>query len=164
MNFTITPIGIIHTPYSKEHQRPPFQSVESDPGEFYVEVYQEHTERLDQLDTFSYIYLLYWLDKANRAPQQKVTPPWIMNTTVGLFASRSPNRINPIGLSVVQVKKIINNRIDISGIDAFDTTPLIDIKPYIKDVDMKPNANNGWLETIDNQSKEKFKKYFKIKS
>ena len=160
MNFKVTPIGTIHTPYSPEH-RPPFQSIESDIGEFYVKVYPEHSNRLDQLDAFSYIYLLYWLDKANRTPKEKVSPPWIQGQTVGLFSSRSPNRINPIGLSVVRIKKITKNRIDISGIDAFDATPLIDIKPYIKDVDMKSDANNGWLDTIDAHSKDRFNKYFK---
>jgi len=160
MKIEFESIGIIHTPYSAEH-RPPFQSIELDPGEFYVEVYPEHEERLDQLDEFSYIYLLYWLDKANRKPKEKVSPPWIKGNTVGLFASRSPNRINPIGLSVVQVKGITNHIINISGIDAFDNTPLIDIKPYIKDVDMKENANNGWLETMDNTSHKRFKEYFK---
>lgn len=154
MNYTITPIGFIHTPYTKEKGDAPFQSVETSQGEFYVEVLNEHTKRLDKLDSFTYIYLIYWLDRIQKVPEHLVSPPWTKNTKVGLFASRSPNRINPIGLSIVKVKKIINNRIEISGIDAFDNTPLLDIKPYIKDLDAKHDANYGWLESTDTNSKD----------
>ena len=160
MNLTVTPIGTIHTPYTPEKHNAPFQSVENDDGEFFVEVYPEHTQRLDKLETFTYIYLLYWLDRVNKTPKQLVNPPWIKNK-VGLFASRSPNRVNPIGLSVVKVKQIKENRIEISGIDAYDNTPLLDIKPYIKDLDAKLDANYGWLDISDADSRKHFQLHMK---
>lgn len=144
MKFTILPIGTIHTPYNEEHT-PPFQTIENDTGDFYVELFPEHINRVYKLDSFNYIYLIYWLDRVTKKPKQFVSPPKT-NKKVGLFASRSPNRINPLGLSVVKIIKITDNRIIISGIDAFDSTPLIDIKPYIKDLDVKPDANSGWVE------------------
>jgi tRNA-Thr(GGU) m(6)t(6)A37 methyltransferase TsaA len=159
MNFTVTPIGSIHTPYKKENHDAPFQSIEDDDGDFYVEVFPEHTKRLHKLDLFHYVYLIYWLDQITQKPGHLVHPPWIKDAEVGLFASRSPNRINPIGLSVVRVKRVIDNRIEISGIDAFDNTPLIDIKPYIKDLDSKIDANYGWLETTDMKSKDHLLRY-----
>ncbi len=149
MNITFTPIGTIHTPYTKKKNNTPFQSVEDDKEDFLVEVYPEHVKRLEKLDLFTYIYLIYYLDQTCKEPKHLVHPPWTKNTTVGLFASRSPNRINPIGLSVVKIKEIKGNKIRISGIDAFDGTPLLDIKPYIKDLDAKPDANYGWLEDAD---------------
>jgi len=67
---------------------------------------------------------------------------------IGLFASRSPQRPNPIGLSIVRVKEINGNEITISGIDAYNGTPLLDIKPYIQFLDSKEDANNGWFDTL----------------
>jgi len=75
-----------------------------------------------------------------------VTPPWANGKQVGVFASRSPVRPNSIGISVVLVKRIDNNEIFISGLDAYDGTPLLDIKPYINDLDVKYDANYGWIE------------------
>ena len=66
-----------------------------------------------------------------------------------MFASRSPNRPNPIGLSVVKILRIEKNIIAISGIDAFDNTPLLDIKPYIKNLDSKEDANFGWVNNTE---------------
>jgi len=78
-----------------------------------------------------------------------VSPPWTPDTKVGLFASRSPARPNPIGISIVRVKKITGNEIITSGLDVFDNTPLLDIKPYIKDLDSKNDANYGWLDDLE---------------
>jgi len=76
----------------------------------------------------------------------KVEPIWAGEIEVGLFASRSPVRPNPIGLSVVKPLSIEGNTIFTTGLDVFDGTPLLDIKPYIKDLDSKPDANYGWVE------------------
>ena len=78
-----------------------------------------------------------------------VSPPWTGGARVGVFASRSPVRPNSIGLSIVRIKKIIDNKVFTSGLDVFDGTPLLDIKPYIKDLDSKSDANYGWIKEID---------------
>lgn len=153
MCFTVKPIGKIHTPYKPGERNPPFQSVEDETQTFYIDVYPKHTKRLEKLELFTYIYLLYYLDQSKKKPKELVSPPWTKNANIGLFASRSPNRINPIGLSVVKLKEIKENRIIISGIDAFDNTPLLDIKPYIKDLDSKTDANYGWLENEEDSKK-----------
>jgi len=70
----------------------------------------------------------------------KIKPPWADGKEIGLFSSRSPNRPNPIGLSIVRVKNIIKNKIYTSGIDVFNDTPLLDIKPYIKKLDSKSDS------------------------
>jgi tRNA (Thr-GGU) A37 N-methylase len=64
---------------------------------------------------------------------------------VGVFASRSPFRKNKIGMNTVKILGIEKNRIYTSTMDALDNTPLLDIKPYIKDLDCFPEANDGWL-------------------
>ena len=143
MEIIFHPIGVIHTPY---HDKAPYQPVETDEGNFQIEVFQEYREGLQDLESFRYIYLLYYIDRLTRQISMKVEPIWAGEITVGLFASRSPLRPNPIGLSVVKMLKIEENIIHTSGLDVFDGTPLLDIKPYIKDLDAKADANYGWIE------------------
>ena len=149
MSFEVRAIGRIHSPYTFEKGNAPFQSGLKESKKCSIEIFPEHTDRLEDLDSFRYIYVLYWLDHAKKPVKTKVSPPWVKDKTIGLFASRSPNRINPIGLSVIKIDQIQKNRIFTSNIDAFDKTPVIDIKPYIKDIDMKTDANNGWLDQAD---------------
>jgi tRNA-Thr(GGU) m(6)t(6)A37 methyltransferase TsaA len=91
------------------------------------------------------------LHRVKRELSEVLSPPWTVGVKVGVFASRSPVRPNPIGISIVRIKGIINNAIFTSGMDVFDGTPLLDIKPYIKDLDTKPDANYGWIEDMDNR-------------
>jgi len=63
-----------------------------------------------------------------------------------MFATRTPNRINPIGLTVAKIKRIEGHRIYTHGLDILNGTPLLDIKPYIRDFDMKDDSNLGWIE------------------
>lgn len=139
-------IGVIKTPYVG---KAPYQPVETGSGEFYLEIDEPYVEGLKGLDSFSYIYVLYFIDRVTGPARMTVTPPWSDGRAVGLFASRSPERPNPIGLSIVRLKKIIGNRVYTSGLDVFDNTPLLDIKPYIKDLDSKPDADYGWVEDAD---------------
>ncbi len=141
MNFEI--IGKIHTPYKDVAPFTPDEKLCD--GEFVIELFPEYQKALYKLDRFNYIYVLFYIDKAKQA-KLRVHPPYEKAGEVGLFASRSPNRFNPIGLSIVKIKKIKDNKIYISCIDAFNGTPLIDIKPYFKDMDMKTDSNNGWKD------------------
>lgn len=140
------PIGIIKTPY---FDSAPYQPVDVDTQQFYLQLEPEYTAGLKDLDSFTYIYVLYFIDRLKTAPKMEVSPPWSAGKQIGLFASRSPVRPNPIGLSIVRIKKIIGNRVYTSGLDVFDNTPLLDIKPYINDLDSKCDANNGWVQTLD---------------
>jgi len=79
----------------------------------------------------------------------RVSPPWAGGKQVGVFASRSPVRPNPVGLSIVRIKKIAGNKIYTSGLDVFDNPPLLDIKPYIKGLDNKDDADYGWIKGLD---------------
>lgn len=97
-NLKFDPIGIIKTPYL---DTAPYQPVDSDDQEFYLQLEPEYVAGLKDLDSFTYIYVLYFIDRLNTAPKMAVSPPWTAGRQVGLFASRSPVRPNPIGLSVV---------------------------------------------------------------
>ena len=141
------PIGIIHTPFKDDA---PFTDFENAEGEFYVELNSEYTDGLYLLDKLNYCYLIFHFHKPKREPKMRVFPPRGNGIEVGLWATRSPNRINPIGLTIVKIKKIEGNRIFTSGLDILDGTPLLDIKPYIRDFDIKEDANMGWIETKSN--------------
>jgi len=141
-------IGVIRTPYT---DNAPYQPVTDSTGDFRIVVDPQFRDGLQNLDRFRYIYILYHVHRAQKDPSLTVRPAWATNTEVGVFASRSPVRPNGLGLSIVQIKRIEKNQIMTSGLDVFDQTPLLDIKPYIKDLDSKPDANYGWLEDIEDQ-------------
>jgi len=142
------PIGTIRTPYA---DNAPYQPVNDDPGEFYIEVFPPYQAGLLSLERFSYGYVLYHTHRAEGQMEMRFNPPWVPGTRIGLFASRSPSRPNRIGLSVVRLKRIEGNLVYTSGLDVFDGTPLLDIKPYIRDLDVKNDANYGWLEDIEDR-------------
>lgn len=149
-SFEVRPIGVIKTPYiSSAPYQPLRDSTEED---FCIVLNSEFVEGLYRLESFRYIYVIYFLDRINRKPSKIISQPWSNGERVGVFASRSPVRPNSIGLSVVEIKSIKDNTIYISSIDAFNDTPVIDIKPYIKDLDTMDDANYGWID----RSKEHF--------
>ncbi|MBN1654954.1 MAG: tRNA (N6-threonylcarbamoyladenosine(37)-N6)-methyltransferase TrmO [Deltaproteobacteria bacterium] len=139
-------IGVIHTPYTTSA---PYQPLSDDEGDFRIVIDPRYESGLDRLSAFRYIYVLYFVHRAVRDTAMLVSPPWAGGAKLGVFASRSPVRPNRIGLSVVQVKRIERNIIITTGLDAFDGTPVLDIKPYIKDLDSKSDANYGWIEGLD---------------
>ncbi len=142
-NFNFKQIGVIHTPYTNNA---PYQPIENDEGEFFIMLNSDYLDGLKKLAQFHYVYIIYYIHLLKRGVSMSVYPPWSEGRKVGLFASRSPLRPNPIGLSVVKIKKVIKNKIFTSGLDVFDGTPLLDIKPYIKDLDSKTDANYGWID------------------
>ena len=146
--FVFNSIGIIHSPYKN---KAPHQPLVNEQGEFKIVLNKKFIKGLTLLDTFNYIYVIYYLDKVIRNNEMIISPSWANQQEVGIFASRSPNRPNPIGISIVKIKRIIDNVIYISGIDAFDGSPLLDIKPYIDQLDVKQDANYGWVEKEDNE-------------
>ena len=145
---TFEPIGIIHTPYK---DNAPYQPISNDTGEFFIDLNKEYEEGLKELLRFKYIYLLFYIDQLKEQPKMRFTPPWLKDKELGLFATRTPSRPNPIGLSIVRLINVIDTKIYVSGLDVFDGTPLLDIKPYIKDLDDKVDANYGWLNDINNK-------------
>jgi len=147
-DFNLKQIGVIRTPYT---DNAPYQPVEEDEGDFRIVVDSQYGDSLYKLEGFRYIYVIYYIHRVKQEFSEIVSPTWADGIKVGVFASRSPVRPNPIGISIVQIKGIKNNEIFTSGLDVFDGTPLLDIKPYIKDLDSKPDANYGWIEDVDNR-------------
>jgi len=146
IDYKLEQIGIIRTPYQNNA---PYQPIDTDKGEFHIVINNKYVDGLSELRKFYYIYLIYYADRITRKVEMMVSPPWAKGKKVGIFASRSPVRPNPLGLSIVRIKKIVGNKIYTSGLDVFDKTPLLDIKPYIKDLDDKGSSNYGWIEEMN---------------
>jgi tRNA-Thr(GGU) m(6)t(6)A37 methyltransferase TsaA len=90
------------------------------------------TEALDNLDEFSHITVLCWMHQAVNKPPKKVHPMGRSELPlVGLFATRSPHRPNPVGETTVRLLRRRGNILTVQGLDTIDGTPVIDIKPYI---------------------------------
>ena len=146
MDIQFKPIGWIRTPYQKA---PPHQPEPDADGEFYIDLNPDLVEGLYKLESFNYIYVLFFLDRPDKPVSMRAKPPTAGGREVGLFASRSPRRPNAIGLSSVRLKKIEGSRLHISGIDVLDNTPLLDIKPYVNGLDNKTGANRGWRDEME---------------
>ncbi len=105
------------------------------------------TEALDNLDEFSHIIVLYWIHKSPRRAPKKVHPRGNpQNKLMGVFATRSPDRPNPIGKSTVRLLERLDNVLKVRGLDAIDGSPVLDIKPYIPGYDSVDNARApSWM-------------------
>jgi len=144
----ITARGVVHSPYVTEA---PHQPVSASDGDFYIKVFPEFEQGLYELDSFSHIYILSYLHRSRRY-SLSVTPPWQPQENrkqVGLFASRSPNRPSPIGMTLTRLKYIKDACLFTGSLDLFDGTPVIDIKPHIKSLDDNRVGNDGWLTDRD---------------
>jgi tRNA-Thr(GGU) m(6)t(6)A37 methyltransferase TsaA len=137
------PIGIIHSPF-KEVKGTPIQPAGAKGIDGNVEVFPEYAEGLKDLEGFSYVVLLYHFHLAGE-PSLTVIP-FMDSSPRGVFATRSPRRPNPIGISVVRLIKIEKNILHIQDIDIVDGTPLLDIKPHVPDFDRRDVDRIGWLE------------------
>ena len=143
MKVTYKPIGTIRTPF-KDLKEMPIQPTSDASGVGVIEVFPEFTDALKDLEGFSHIYLLYHFHKVHQA--NLTVTPFLDSTPRGIFATRAPNRPNPIGLSLVKLVRIENNLVHIEGVDVLDQTPLLDIKPYVPDFEHPQDVRIGWLE------------------
>jgi tRNA (adenine37-N6)-methyltransferase len=140
MEFHLHPIGILHTPFTDISQTPIQASRSQARG--IVEVFPEYVEGLQDLEGFSHIYLLYAFHESSG--YSLLVKPFLDDQFRGLFATRYPARPNPIGLSVVRLITRKGNILEVEGVDMLDGTPLLDIKPYVPDFDVRTGTRNGW--------------------
>jgi tRNA-Thr(GGU) m(6)t(6)A37 methyltransferase TsaA len=143
MNLVLQPIGIIHSPFT-EKEKTPIQASRSQATGF-VEVYPEFADGLKDIEALSHIYLLYAFHQSSG--YELHAKPFLDNQEHGIFATRYPYRPNPIGLSIVKLVSHENNILTVEGIDTLDGTPLLDIKPYVPDFDLRTDVRTGWYET-----------------
>ncbi len=144
MKFEYEPIGFIHSPCTdlKEIPNQPYYA-KGITGE--IEILPQFELGLDDLDSFSHLLLLCHFHMSTDF-RLKIVPSGEIEKR-GLFSTRSPNRPNPIGISVVRLKKIEKNILIISDLDILDGTPVIDIKPYVREFEYLSEVRTGWADT-----------------
>ena len=137
MKIEFHPIGVIHTSFTKLEGMP-IQPACAVDVKGTVEVFKDFRSGLKDLDGFSHIILLYYFHHSHSFNLHVV--PFMDSVPRGLFATRAPRRPNPIGLSVVQLDKIEDGILHIRNVDILDGTPLLDIKPYVPEFDVRVEA------------------------
>ncbi|TFG25014.1 MAG: tRNA (N6-threonylcarbamoyladenosine(37)-N6)-methyltransferase TrmO [Promethearchaeota archaeon] len=138
-----SPIGIIHSPF-ESLKGIPIQSKMSE-AEGMLEIFPEYEIGLRALNGFSHIYCLYYFDMV-KPPVPLQSKPFLSNEKKGVFATRTPFRPNPIGLSIFSILKVKINKIHVKNLDVLNRTPILDIKPYVPYFDNYKTNKIGWLQ------------------
>jgi len=146
--FSFLPIGYMRCSRGY-HQEQPMQGVLSE-SEGHIELVKgfNYEQGLKDLEGFDRVWLLYVFHH-NSSWKPLTNPPYSDGQgRKGVFATRSPYRPNPLGLSCVELKRISGNRVYVAGSDLLNNTPVLDIKPYICEYDSFPGSRRGWLENV----------------
>ncbi len=145
------PIGIIHTQMKVKFDTP--HQPENDISEQNViELYPDNDYELALRDLigFERIWIIWWFHK-NTNWRPLVTPPRGPEKRRGVFATRSPHRPCPIGITSVPLISIDGRKITVGNTDLLDQTPILDIKPYISKIDSFPDQRQGWLVDVEKE-------------
>jgi len=138
-------IGRIRTPFIQA-KGAPIQPTYAEGAEGTVLVDDRYAAALEDIEGFDRLWLLYWMDRIRPGPFRPRVVPYLDTREHGLFATRSPCRPNPIGLSVVRLLARDQAQLRVADVDMLDDTPLLDIKPYVPEFDAHPGARAGWLD------------------
>ena len=144
--FTFRAIGIIHSPFQEPAQTP-IQPVYAGDVRGQVEVFPEYAEGLQDLEGFSHVHLIYVFDRVGEMKLR--VKPYLQDVEHGIFAARSPTRPNPIGMSIVRLIGREAAMLHVAELDILDGTPLLDIKPFSSQFDLREGARAGWMEQVD---------------
>ena len=142
--FHFNPIGVVRCEDKRENLGP-ITFEEKQKRKATIEVFPEFAEGLTDIEGFSNIHVI-WVFHRSREAHLISHPPWD-HRPHGVFATRSPNRPNPIGLTIVNLEEREGNLLHISGADMIDGTPVLDIKPYTKS-NAYTGISEGWLEDV----------------
>lgn len=144
-NIVYKPIGVFRTSYTPETGAPR-QGVLIPEGKGTIEIFSQYQPALKDLNLFEYIIVLYHFSEVEKWESTVNPPASTHEHDFGLFATRSPKRPNPIGFSIIKLEKIKNGILYVSGVDAFNETPVLDIKPYLPSVDCVKSVQNELIE------------------
>jgi tRNA-Thr(GGU) m(6)t(6)A37 methyltransferase TsaA len=155
-SFATHPIGIIDSCYQDKFGTPRQPGLVPE-SLAKIKIFPEFqpADSLQGLEKFTHVWLVFWFHQNKTARfHAKVHPPRLQGQSIGVFATRSPHRPNPIGLSLVQLERVESDGIVVRGIDIISGTPILDIKPYLPEVESQPQASSGWTETQALESAE----------
>jgi tRNA-Thr(GGU) m(6)t(6)A37 methyltransferase TsaA len=150
MQITLSPIGTIHTPFTSLEGMP-IQPSGAKGVEGKILVKKEFEEGLRDLAGFSHLILLYHFHRSKG--YTLLVKPFLDTVQRGLFSTRAPRRPNPIGLSIVRLVKVEGFTLHLLDVDVLDGTPLLDIKPWVPEFDVRQQVRSGWLEETQKKSR-----------
>ena len=139
--FSMTPIGVVHSPYRDPGEVPQGLGARHD-AEGTLEIRPDLEAGLADIEGFSHLYVLWVFDRVEGYDLQGFPPS--DTRPHGVFATRSPRRPNPIGLTVVRLLGRDGSRLRVRGVDMIEGTPILDIKPYLSSVPAA-ELRRGWL-------------------
>ncbi len=139
--FTMRPIGYVKSEYHETREIPKGPGAKHD-AEGYVEVRPEFEAGLQDIEGFSHLFVIWAFDRSEG--YTLVGTPPTDDRPHGVFATRSPRRPNPIGLTVVELLGREGGRLRVRGLDMLDGTPVLDVKPYLSSVPAE-KVRRGWL-------------------
>lgn len=141
----LRPIGFVRSPFAERLSAPRQpRAAQGVQGTLELLPHSNYEHALEDLASFRFIWVLFWFHK-NQSFRPKVQPPRSQRRR-GVFATRSPYRPNPIGMSAVELLGVDGLELRVQNLDILDGTPILDLKPYIPYTDSIPGADNGWLE------------------
>jgi formylmethanofuran dehydrogenase subunit E len=142
-SFTYTPVGVFRTPYLTTQSIPKTLG-EAPTADAVIEVDPAYADGLLDIERFSHLLVLFAFHQSTAQPL-RVYPPG-QTRERGVFATRSPHRPNAIGILTVKLTRREGTRLSVRGVDVVDGTPVLDIKPYLRHFDCRPEATLGWVE------------------
>ena len=148
--FSMRPIGYVRSPYQETRDVPRGLGAKHE-TEGILEILPEFAQGLTDIEGFSHLFVLWTFDRSEGF-ELMGTPP-SDNRPHGVFATRSPFRPNPIGLTVVELLRRDGNRLRVRGVDMLQGTPILDIKPYLSSVEPE-KLRRGWLAEAESRSQK----------
>lgn len=143
--FSPQPIGYAKTPYQNTHEIPKGLNARHD-VEGILEILPQFEAGLADIEGFSHLFVLWVFDRADGSALTASPPS--DNRSHGVFATRSPRRPNPIGLTTVELLRREGTRLHVRGVDMLDGTPFLDIKPYLSSIPSE-KLRRGWLDEAE---------------
>jgi tRNA (adenine37-N6)-methyltransferase len=147
--FTPHPIGFVSSPYSETSQVPKGLGAKHE-ADGVLKILPEFEPGLTDIEGFSHLIVLWEFDRA-RGFELLGTPP-SDNRPHGVFATRSPRRPNPIGLTIVELRRRAGADLHVRGVDMLDGTPILDLKPYLSGIPFE-KLRRGWLAEAEARQK-----------
>ena len=124
-----------------------------------IRIHRRWAKGLDGIEGFSHLIVLVWLDHA-RSPELRIHPKGIKALPkIGLLATRTPHRPNPIGMTVVRLVKRRGTTLWVEGLDVWDKTPVIDVKPYTRREAIPEYRIPGWVRQLDRLETDPLRRY-----
>jgi tRNA-Thr(GGU) m(6)t(6)A37 methyltransferase TsaA len=147
----LEPIGVVRSPFTATSQIPKGIGAKHD-AEGVLDIRPELAVGLTDIEGFSHLFVLWIFDRADGS--SLIASPPSDDRTHGVFATRSPRRPNPIGLTVVELLRRDGTRLHVRGVDMLDGSPIVDIKPYLSSVPTE-QIRRGWLAEAEARSADK---------